>query len=67
MNKMIAVTRERIKMSFSVRSSPESANMAFGTIRETDATIIRDDIMFDRVLSNSRLLFAVASEKKAAT
>ncbi len=60
MNRIIAVLRERIKISLSVQASREfdgsnAGDMVVGTIRETDATIIRDDMMFVRVLSNLML------------
>ena len=53
---MIAVPCERIKMSSSVLASEESPveDIVVGTIRQTDATIIRDDMMVVRVLLKSR-------------
>jgi len=37
--------------------------MVVGTIRETDATIIRDDMMFVRILLNLRLSIRMLAKK----
>ena len=59
MSRVIAVPCERIRLSLSVRESRGSGeggvrDMIVGTSREIDTAIIKDDIVFVRVLSNAR-------------
>ena len=70
MSRSMAVVRERIKILFSevnvVRSWSEGCvrgDMVVGTIRETDATRISEDMMFVRILLNSRLSTPMLAKK----
>ena len=70
MSRSMTVVRERIKILFSevnfIRSwfkGCVKGDMVVGTTRETDTTRISEDMMFVRILLNSRLSVPMLAKK----